>query len=72
MLLETDCPFLTPSPLRGKIERNEPITTVFVAKRLAELRGSTVAEIASTTCANASTLFNLPPLAFEPDEEAAD
>lgn len=59
-LLETDCPFLTPHPLRGKLERNEPLTTVFVAKRLALLRDSSIEEIANLACQNARRLFNLP------------
>ncbi len=60
ILLETDCPFLTPSPLRGKLERNEPLTTAFVARRLAELRDVSVDEIVRQTTENAVRLFRLP------------
>ena len=66
ILLETDCPFLTPHPLRGKVERNEPLFTAFVARRLAELRGASVQQIAETTLGNARRLFNLPPLPLTP------
>lgn len=68
ILLETDAPFLTPSPLRGKLERNEPLTTVFVAKRIAELRGLPVADVVRQTTENAARLFRLPPLPVEPPE----
>lgn len=66
ILLETDCPFLTPHPLRGKIERNEPLTTAFVARRLAELRNVSTTEIVNQTRQNAIHLFDLPQLAEEP------
>ena len=59
LLLETDSPYLTPHPFRGKLTRNEPLMTAFVAKRLAELRGVTVESIARQTAANAETLFGL-------------
>ncbi len=68
ILLETDCPFLTPHPLRGKLERNEPLTTAFVARRLAELRDASVAEIVEQTTENARRLFRLPELRRKPDE----
>ncbi len=66
ILLETDCPFLTPHPLRGKLERNEPLTTIFVAKRLAELRDASIPEIVNQTTQNAIRLFKLPPLRETP------
>ncbi|MBP5621648.1 MAG: TatD family hydrolase, partial [Thermoguttaceae bacterium] len=66
ILLETDCPFLTPHPLRGKLERNEPLTTIFVAKRLAELREVSTAEIVNQTTQNATRLFKLPALRETP------
>ncbi|MGI6401486.1 MAG: TatD family hydrolase [Thermoguttaceae bacterium] len=68
ILLETDCPFLTPHPARGKIDRNEPILTTFVAKRLAELRGVSAREVALQTAKNAAALFKLPPLPELPEE----
>jgi len=57
-LVETDCPFLAPVPRRGK--RNEPAFVAAVAARVADLRGETLAEVASTCTANAARLFRLP------------
>jgi len=59
ILLETDSPFLVPHPFRGKLERNEPLMTAFVAKRLAELRGCLCEEIIQQTTENAIRLFGL-------------
>lgn len=55
LLIETDCPFLAPVPYRGK--RNEPAYVVEVARCLAELRESTLEEIAQVTSANFAKLF---------------
>jgi TatD DNase family protein len=57
LLIETDCPFLTPVPYRGK--RNEPAYVVEVARCLAELREETVEEIARVTSRNFAELVNL-------------
>lgn len=57
-LVETDCPFLAPVPRRGK--RNEPAYVAAVAARVAELRGESLEAVASTSTANARTLFCLP------------
>jgi TatD DNase family protein len=57
-LVETDCPFLAPAPRRGK--RNEPAFVAMVAARVAELRGETLEQVASTSTANATRLFGLP------------
>ncbi len=57
ILLETDAPFMTPLPHRGK--RNEPAYTVHIAEKLAEIKKIPVAEVARQTTANASRLFNL-------------
>jgi TatD DNase family protein len=57
-LVETDCPFLAPVPRRGK--RNEPAFVATVAARVADLRGETLEQVATTSTANAARLFNLP------------
>lgn len=57
LLLETDAPFLTPVPFRGKV--NEPAHGSLVAAFLAELRGETLRDLAAQTTANALTLFHL-------------
>lgn len=55
LLLETDCPFLPPPPWRG--QRNEPAYLVKVAEMLAQIRKTTVEEIAELTTRNAQALF---------------
>ncbi len=57
MLLETDAPFLTPSPFRGKV--NEPAFVGKVAEHHAAIRGIPVDEVAAATTANAHALFAL-------------
>ncbi|MBN2218342.1 MAG: TatD family hydrolase [Pirellulales bacterium] len=59
LLLETDSPYLTPHPLRGKLKRNEPAQVALIAADLAALRGCPVEELSSQTTANARRLFRL-------------
>lgn len=57
LLLETDAPYLTPEPFRGK--RNEPAYIKFVAEKIAETRGISVEEIAQATTQNARKAFGI-------------
>jgi len=57
IMLETDSPFLTPVPRRGK--RNEPWYVKFVAQRIAELKNVPVERVIEITGKNAVTLFGL-------------
>lgn len=55
LMLETDCPYMTPVPYRGKT--NEPKYVALVAKKAAEVLGVSEEEIAKTTTQNAKRLF---------------
>ena len=55
LLVETDCPYLAPVPHRGK--RNEPAFVVETARRLAEVRGTTLEAIAAVTTSNFQRLM---------------
>ena len=55
VILETDAPYLSPVPFRGK--RNEPAYTKLVAEKLATITGKSLNEIAELTTANANKLF---------------
>lgn len=57
LLLETDCPFLSPEPKRGR--RNEPANVVYIAEKLAGIKGMAFSEIATATTRNANRLFGL-------------
>jgi TatD DNase family protein len=57
ILIETDCPYLTP-PKAG-VERNEPIFVKYVAERIAELKNITFGEVAKVTTENAMNLFGI-------------
>jgi TatD DNase family protein len=59
LLIETDSPFLTPHPFRGKIEKNVPLTTAFVAQTLSELRNCSLADIAEISTTNALRIVGL-------------
>jgi TatD DNase family protein len=56
MVLETDAPFLTPVPKRGK--RNESSYLIYIAQKIAEIRNEPLEEIAQITTQNALKLFN--------------
>ena len=57
ILLETDCPYLSPVPHRG--QRNESSYIPIIAQKIADLRGVTFDEVAETTTASARRLFAL-------------
>ncbi len=57
ILVETDCPYLTPHPYRG--QRNDSSFIKYTAERIAEIRGTTSEQIESITDANATALFGI-------------
>jgi len=57
ILMETDCPYMTPEPYRGK--RNEPAYVVEVAKKIAEIKKIPLAKVAAETSKNAQELFKI-------------
>lgn len=57
IVLETDAPYLTPVPFRGR--RNESSYIPLIASRIAELKGISIEEVAETTTNNAKTLFGI-------------
>ncbi len=56
-LIETDCPYLTPHPFRGK--RNEPANLVLTGQKLAEIKGIPVDQAMAQTSANTRSLFGI-------------
>lgn len=58
LLIETDCPYMAPEPLRGR--RCDPSMVPLMAKKVAELKGIPVEDVARATANNARTLFRLP------------
>lgn len=65
ILVETDAPYLTPEPLRGKkpnkdgLTVNVPINIVFTVRKIAELKGIPVKTVVNMTSDNAKKVFNL-------------
>lgn len=57
LLLETDAPYLTPNPFRGK--RNEPLYVKYVAEKIAELKGLSYNQVAQQTLENTKKLFSI-------------
>ncbi|MBI5074713.1 MAG: YchF/TatD family DNA exonuclease [Nitrospirae bacterium] len=57
LLVETDAPYLTPEPFRGK--RNEPAYILNTAKKIAELRGISLQDLSRITTLNAKRLFSI-------------
>lgn len=67
MVLETDCPYLTPAPHRG--QRNESAYVRYVCEKVAELKGLTPGAVAAATTRNAERLFRLAQI---PRNDASD
>ncbi len=57
IVIETDCPYLTPEPHRGK--RNSSLYIHYVAEKLAEIKGISVEEVENATFENAKKCFNI-------------
>lgn len=57
IVIETDCPYLTPEPFRGK--RNEPIYVEYIAKKIAEIKEITVEDVTKITTENAKKLYRI-------------
>ena len=57
ILIETDSPYLSPEPHRG--ERNDSRKVIFVAKKIAEVKGKRLEEIAEITYENAKKIYNI-------------
>lgn len=57
LLIETDSPYLTPEPYRGK--RNDPSKVEFIARKIAEILNIDLEEIGKITRENANTIFNI-------------
>jgi TatD DNase family protein len=57
ILIETDCPYLTPMPKKG--ERNEPVYVKYIAEKIAEIKNIAYNDVVKITTQNASSIFNL-------------
>jgi TatD DNase family protein len=57
IVIETDAPYLSPVPNRGK--RNDSSNLIYTAEKIAELKGVTVEEVASVTSHNSEVLFGI-------------
>lgn len=57
IVIETDSPYLTPTPFRGK--RNEPIYVKYVAQKIAEIKNISLDEIINITTENAKRIYNI-------------
>jgi TatD DNase family protein len=57
LLIETDCPYLTPHPFRGKL--NEPANVVYIAQEIAKLKNMEIENVARKTTFNAKQIFGI-------------
>ena len=58
ILTETDSPYVTPEPLRGK--RNEPVNVKYVVAKIAELKNLPVEQVQEAVLENAKRVFKIP------------
>lgn len=58
LLIETDCPYMAPEPFRGR--RCDPSLVPLMAKKIAEIKGTPVEDVARITTGNAMKLFRIP------------
>ena len=56
-MLETDCPYMAPEPLRGK--RSDSSMIIYIAKKIAETKNISTQEVLDITCENGKKLFNI-------------
>ena len=57
LLIETDCPYLTPHPYRGSL--NEPANVVYIAQEIAKLKNMEIEDVARITTFNAKRMFGI-------------
>ena len=57
IVLETDCPYLSPVPFRGK--RNNSGMIIYTAEKIAEIKNISVEEVLKETCENAKKVYNI-------------
>ena len=57
ILIETDAPYLTPAPIKNKIQRNEPGFVRLVMERLAQVRQEDIEELSAAVCANTQKFY---------------
>ena len=57
LLVETDSPYLTPEPLRGR--RNSPVNVEYTARKIAEIKGMDYEEVAARTNRNACRFYGI-------------
>lgn len=57
LMIETDCPYLTPHPFRGKL--NEPANVVYIAQEVAKLKNMEIEDVARITTFNAKKVFGI-------------
>jgi TatD DNase family protein len=58
-MLETDCPYMTPEPHRGKVKRNEPMFVKEISEVAAGIKGCSLEELSEATCGAAKEFFGL-------------